>query len=267
MRKSSFSYNSYVIEGELYVNVSTILNVESGGELVKWALRSFTGLMDYQNFMTSVVEQGKWLHKVIECDLKGEPFPEEKDLADRFPKEVLDNLLLCVENWYRWKEGKKIKLIAAEQVGHSPKYRVAGQCDMVLEIDGKLFICDLKTGAVRDKAFTQVCAYKSFFVENPPDDRFKDIKNAMPTVIQLHRDGAPLQFYTIEDYYDGSVTEADQVGLFHALRYVWAKRNLKSRKWKPMIKNMEDLISPLAKEFYKQFEKNEIKKTKKRKRV
>ena len=133
------NYNTYVIDDELYVSVSTILGVEGADYLVKWALKTFDGISSYDAFMKSVSDLGTRLHHYVECDLKGEKYPDALLKEDMLP---------AIKRWHEWRAGKEIELIECEKQVYSKKWRVAGTCDMVLKIDGQLYIGDLKTGSV-----------------------------------------------------------------------------------------------------------------------
>lgn len=243
------SYNTYLIDNELYVSVSTILNVENPGSfLIFWALRKFGGAEDsvkaYNAFMKEVSETGTEIHEVLEHDL----------LETGKAGEVLtERAAPAVAEWNKWKQEHEIKVIASEIQLHSKKYRVAGTCDLVAEIDGQLYIADFKTGSVQEKAFTQMAAYKQMLCEVPKKDRIPGIEKADLAVINVHRDGKPVEFITHRDYYkDQPMEPEDHLAIFHSLRYVWAKRNLKSKKFAPIIKDMSAIIDPLNKDFHKE---------------
>lgn len=241
-------YNSYLINNEIYVSVSTILNTETAGELIYWALNKF-GDSDspkeaYKKFMDEVSTVGTNIHKFIEFDLK------KIKLDD---KEILDASIPAIEQYLEWKKNHDVKMLESERKCHSKKWRIAGTADLVASIDGKPYVIDIKTGSVMPKAFTQLSAYKAFLQQEPKSIRLKEIDDCGLAVLNIHREGKPAEFITLESFFDGEQTFEDQLGIFHALRYVWAKRNLKSKKWYPVIKNMKELISPLESRFKQQF--------------
>lgn len=237
-------YNAYYIDGELYVSVSTILNMESTGDLIGWALSKFgpeeNPSQAYKAFMESVSATGTLIHKFVELDFSGKELPAE---------EMREELMPVFENFFKWKSEHKVECIESEKRCWSEKYRIAGTTDMLAKVDGKLYLIDIKTGSVQPKAFSQLAAYKSFLIEMGQEE----VKDAELAVLNLHRDGGKCEFITLEDFYDGKSSEKDQLGIFHALRYIWFHRNVKSKKWLPAIKNMEDIISPLEARFKKAF--------------
>ena len=195
--------------------------------------------------MDKVSGLGSRIHSYIENDLKGTPLKDS---------EIQEDMLAAIESWEQFKSEHKIELIESERIVYSPKYRIAGTCDVILKLDGKLYVGDWKTGGIFPSAFTQTAAYLSFLKEEPKSKRIKGIENAGIIVLGVHRDGGAVTVNTLDSYYKGRVTIADELGVFHSLRYIWAIRNLKSRKWEPIIKNMADIISPLEQRFKKAFD-------------
>lgn len=241
-------YNTYLIDNELYVGISTLLNTESMGDfLVPWALRTFGPSEDpisaHQNYMETVSGTGTAIHKYIELDLAGED-------ASAFARE---DTIAAIEAFHTWKTEHKIKVIASERIAHHSGWRCAGTLDAVLEIDGKLYIVDWKTGKFKPRYFTQLMAYKAMLMNEPKAVRIPGIENAEPAVLEILRDGSPVKLIALSDKYNGLITEQDELGIFHALRYIWYMRNLKSRNYQPVIKNMDVLLNPMEKSFQKQF--------------
>ena len=87
----------------------------------------------------------------------------------------------------------------------------------------------------------------------PKKTRINSIENAQLAVLEILRDGNPVKLITLEDKYNKEVTEEDELGIFHALRYVWYLRNMKSKQYQPVIKNMNVLLDPMDKDFRKTF--------------
>jgi hypothetical protein len=241
-------YNSYLIDGELYVGVSTILNVESAGDfLITWALRTFGTQPDpiaaHQHFMDTVSQTGTSIHKYIECDLAGQD-------GGAFAK---DDTINAITTYHEWKKEHAIKIHASELRVHHPGWRCAGTLDAVLEIDGKLYVVDYKTGKFKPRYFTQLAAYKAMLEAQPKRLRIPGIELAELAVLEINRDGSPAKFITLKDKYADSITYNDELGIFHSLRYIWYLRNLRSKQYNPVIKQMEDLMHPMEKNFQKTF--------------
>lgn len=241
------SYNTYLIDGKLYVSVSTILNVEGAPALIPWALKRFgpsdNPLQAYNDFMEDVSDQGTRIHAFIEHTLKGD--------AKAAASMVSDDIAPAITSFLNWLDENEIEMIQSEYQCKSDKYRVAGTCDLVAKINGKLYVADIKTGSVQAKAFTQMAAYKSMMLE--AGLKIKGLDKAGLAVLNVHRDGGAVKFITHNDYYKGQMDVNDELEIFHSMRYIWGKRSLKNKKFSPIIKDMSSLISPLAEDFKKVF--------------
>jgi len=241
-------YNSYLIDGELHVGVSAILNCEGMGDfLVTWALRTFGPEPDpvdaHRQYMESVSNTGTMIHKFIENDLAGDP-------TDSL---VNEQTVGAIEEWLKWKKEHKVEVLASEKQVHHTGWRCAGTLDAVLKIDGKPYVVDFKTGKFKPRYFTQLAAYKAMLCNEPKKSRIPGIEKAELAVLEILRDGAPVKLITLEDKYKGEVTENDELGLFHCLRYIWYQRNIKSKQFQPVIKNMHVLLNPMDDDFRKTF--------------
>lgn len=243
-------YNSYLIDDELYVGVSTILNIEAIGDfLTRWLLTTFGGqpnpLEAHQAYMDSVSTTGTQIHKYIEHDMAG-----EEDLAKAFANE---KTIAAIEAYLDWKKEHKIEVLASERVVHHKEWRCAGTLDAVLRIDGKLYVVDFKTGKFKDRYFTQLAAYWAMLCNEPKKKKIPDIETAELAVLEILRDGDEVKLITLQTKYQGVMTKEDQLGIFHSLRYIWYMRNLKTRTYAPVIKNMEQLLDPMDGAFKETF--------------
>lgn len=246
-------YNSYLIDDALYVGVSAVLNIESPGDfLIPWALRTFSKEPDplaaHKNYMEVVSGTGTAIHKYIELDLAGEDAE-----AAAFARE---DTIAAIEAYHEWKKEHKIKILASEKTVHHPDWRCAGTLDAVMEIDGKLYVLDYKTGTFKARYFTQLAAYKAMLEREPKKTRIKDIEKAELAVLEIHRDGAGVKLITLNDKYNQMITYEDELGVFHSLRYIWYLRNLKSKQYQPVIKDMDQLLNPMDQNFQKTFHLN-----------
>lgn len=245
-------YNAYLINGELHIGVSAILNTESMGDfLLPWALRTFGGednpIEAHQQYMESVSNIGTQIHKFIEMDLAGE----------NAQALVNEQTVGAIEAWLEWKKNHKVEVVVSEKQVHHTDWRCAGTLDAVLKIDGELYVVDFKTGKFKPRYFTQLAAYKAMLQNEPKKTRISNIENARLAVLEILRDGDPVKLITLEDKYGKEITEEDELGIFHALRYVWYLRNMKSKQYQPVIKNMDVLLNPMHKDFKKTFKLGE----------
>lgn len=234
-------------KGDLYISVSTVLKQE-GKDLVGWALRTFgpedNPLKAYQAYMDKVSDLGSRIHAYVENDMKGTPIPD---------KDIQEDMLPAIESWEDFKAANKIEMVASEKIVYSPKWRVAGTVDLVVRLNDKLYVADFKTGGVYASAFTQMAAYKAFMCQEPKKKRIEGIENADLLVLNLHRDGGSLDLHTLDSFNKGRVTIEDELGVFHALRYIWYQRNCKVKKFEAVIKNMRDVLNPLEERFKEAF--------------
>ncbi len=97
-----------------------------------------------------------------------------------------------------------------------------------------------------------MAAYRAFMQQEKK--KIKGIDDADLLVINLHRDGKPVELHTLDSYYKGRIKIDDELGVFHSLRYIWFHRNIKSKKFDAVIKNMKDVMHPLEERFKTAFQ-------------
>lgn len=244
-------------KGELYISVSSVLSMEGAGDfLIKWALREFGGQLHpikaYDAYMDQVSGLGSALHKYIEYDLKKQEFPKS---------ELTKEMLPGIESWENFKAEHDIELIDSERVLHSKSMRVAGTLDLRVKIDGTTYIADLKTGTVMDKAFVQLSAYSHFMKEMGISDGSEqllvlggaDSKNKIAN-------GGKVFMHTLDSWFENSVTQEDLFVYFKCLHHMWYIKNLRTKKFKPIIKGMEMFYDPLIESFRQSFIKPTVNK-------
>ncbi len=93
---------------------------------------------DYARVPTAVLEAkrliGRAVHSCIELYEAGTLDPDSVDPA----------CAPYLEGWIRLKSDKPFRVIAAEQIVYSEKYRYAGRLDMNAELDGRIWQLDIK---------------------------------------------------------------------------------------------------------------------------
>lgn len=239
-----------LVRGDIYVSVSQVLSQESAGDfLTTWLLNTFGGqpepLKAYKAYMERVSDLGTRLHHYIECDLKGEDYSGEW-AADMEPG---------VQSWIDFRGKHVIETVDSERILFSKKLRVAGTMDMALRIDGKLYVADLKTGTVYNKAFVQLSAYSHMYHEmgllKEPADLLVLGGNDSKTKIA---DGGAVVMHTMDSKFGGRVSQNDLFAHFMCLRHVWFMNNLKVRKFEPVIKGMQEALDPMIERFKAQFQ-------------
>ncbi len=106
---------------------------------------------------------GSFVHKFVEQHIKGEN-PEMP---------VNDQMRGSAKRFMSWVARHKVKFLSSEQPVFSKKYKYAGTADFICQIDGKLWLGDLKTSnALYPEYFAQVASYLVARVEEFPRERY-----------------------------------------------------------------------------------------------
>lgn len=92
----------------------------------------------------------KWIETYIQAKINGTEFPI-RDVAFGH----------MTDNFVKWAEDNKVKFLASEQRVYSRKYWYAGTFDILCEINGQIFIVDVKTGSgIYPEHFFQMAGYQ-----------------------------------------------------------------------------------------------------------
>jgi hypothetical protein len=180
-----FKNNShrYFIDGEPKPGVTTIMSkVIAKPQLMLWpldmAMRYLTSLLP-GHITTNDLEEaqkahlkrrdaggqtGTIVHGYAEDLLSGRPF----SLADES-----EEVVRAMEAFRSWHDSVKPRVIEVERVVYSRAFDYAGTLDSILEIDGKVYLCDLKTSNASREApngvyadnFIQLGAYLGAYEE------------------------------------------------------------------------------------------------------
>lgn len=244
-------------KGDLFISVSQILSMLGGGDfLIRWALTTFGGYVDplkaQQEYMDKVSTLGSKLHKYVEYELKGQEYPEDELTEDMYPG---------ILSWDKFKNEHTVEMVDSELVLHSKRYRFAGTIDARLKIDGKLYIVDFKTGSVQDKAYIQLMAYKTMLQEMGLSDGSEDLLVLGGGDSKSKwADGGKIFMHTLDSKFNGRVSQQDLFVRLMCLRELWFQENVKSRKFQPIIKGMQEYIDPIIQDFKDQFNQQGAKK-------
>lgn len=155
--------------------VTTILGAVLAKDLMQWAVDCAVEYLsaklpvitqvdlkeaanEYKNRRDAGAGTGTEAHALVEAFLKGVDTPEGKHSPEAL------NAFNAFKEWF----GKTSpKVINVEEVIYSQTFKFAGTYDCMLEIDGRVYLCDLKTTNVSRKApngvyaenFVQLGAY------------------------------------------------------------------------------------------------------------
>tara|TARA_S200002703_G_scaffold57067_2_gene49843 strand:+ start:599 stop:1372 length:774 start_codon:yes stop_codon:yes gene_type:complete len=130
----------YRRNGEYYPSVTYVLGYYPKGRHFEEWLKNMGRSADY--IVKKASEEGTQVHEMVESYLKGEELKFLNDFSQpKYNPDVWQMFLKFVEWWEEFNP----TLIESEVHLFSDKYKVAGTCDMVCEIDSELWIIDFKT--------------------------------------------------------------------------------------------------------------------------
>jgi hypothetical protein len=90
-----------------------------------------------------------WIEKYVNAKIKGEKLPERDPAFGHM-----------TDHFVQWAEENKVKFLAAEVKVYSRRYWYGGTFDLIVEIAGKIFIVDIKTGGgIYPEHFFQMGGY------------------------------------------------------------------------------------------------------------
>ena len=217
--------HSYYLGDSKLTGVTTVLDVIAKNNLIQWAAdlaaiagleaKQITGIEAEYNAIQKIEDWRKKKKAKEELDKKY-PLYHEARLAHKRKKEeagnlgikihaeiekiikdaITDNLGFIkaenifndnvqVKHFVSWAVKNKVKFIASEKRVYSKIYWTAGTYDFKCEIDGKIYISDIKTGGVYDRIpFAQMSAYQMMELENEPNNKIDG-----RIIINIKKDG------------------------------------------------------------------------------
>lgn len=167
----------YTLDGKPLTGVTTILGVIAKPMLIQW---SATMACDFVKDNLKAMEEleqvlkeakvahrkkketsadiGTMAHKACERWIKGE---SKEASLDHVPAENLEMVKTMFDHFVKWSEDNKVEFLESEVRVYSEKYWYAGTCDLVLKINGEVYIGDIKTSSgIYPEAFYQTSAYQ-----------------------------------------------------------------------------------------------------------
>lgn len=189
----------YTWEGSRIDGVTTVLSIINKPQLLGWAVKCATEFFgtEFKPGYAYTAEQiaqicelakkqhtikrnkaadiGTLVHAWIESWIKGQQPELPQD------PQVLNGVLA----FKRYVDSKNIKFTASEQKIFSKKYKYAGTLDFEAEIDGQLYLGDIKTSSgIYPEMFMQTSAYQCARQEEFPDRKY-----AGQLIINCRKDG------------------------------------------------------------------------------
>lgn len=128
----------YAVNGDRFVNVTTILGVLDKPALLDWAANLAREGQEWREVRDQAGDRGKSAHDLILRAL----LSERTSLAD-----LPDEYRAWGQAAYRWMRDRRPEVIEAERMVAAPSHGFAGRLDLLAEIDGTLTLCDWKTAS------------------------------------------------------------------------------------------------------------------------
>lgn len=101
----------------------------------------------------------------------------------------------AIERFLAWQKEHKVKFLVAEQQVYSKKYNYTGTLDFICEIDGKMYIGDLKTSSgIYPEMMIQTAAYRYAREEEYPEEKY-----AGQVIVKVGKEDGSLEVAAIKD--------------------------------------------------------------------
>ena len=149
-----------VPSGEKYPSVSTVLSVETAEYLTEW--RNKVGEKTANEISHKAASRGTKIH--LACENYLQNIETEWDMFEGETKQMFDNLKPILDKMHT------IHAIELQMFSH--KLKCAGTCDLIIETDDGIELCDWKTSSrykTREDIpnyFKQLAAYAYMFYEH-----------------------------------------------------------------------------------------------------
>jgi hypothetical protein len=198
---NNLARNRYVVmeDGHSPVGVTSLLQILNKPALMTWPMFEAIAYLkinvgDYEGAAKAYLTKsdkgkdvGTEVHKAIELYLGGKPYPLGNQLYG-LSKEAFG----AYEAFKNWFNLVKPKVLATEQIIYSKQCDYAGTYDALLEIDGQVVLCDVKTTnasrtaplGIYPEYFLQLGAYALAHHEENPEQQIDDVM-----IIRVGKDG------------------------------------------------------------------------------
>lgn len=192
------------LDGKPLMGVTTVLQVISKPQLIQWAANMATDHI----YALPISEEGDFVRHHKEDWYNG---LKKARIAHRVKKEkggdwghivhkaieewIKDNKLpvglegtqqMAFDHFREWSATNEVKFLESEKHVYSKEYWIGGICDLVIKMNGKKYVADIKTSsAIYNEAFFQMGAYDLCLREM---DQHNDVEGYL--VINLKKDGS-----------------------------------------------------------------------------
>ena len=139
-------------------NLELDMPMPSGDMLKQQVIAQMGKAKAHTAALAAAANIGTEVHNLIDWHFRKEV---GKPCSDTAPTLTSDEALRSFERFEEWRLNTKLKVIDTERKIVSLLGRYAGTLDTLIEIDGKRYVIDFKTGKrVYAEAFLQNCAYR-----------------------------------------------------------------------------------------------------------
>ena len=167
----------HMLDGKALTGCTTVLSVIAKPALIPWAVKTcadfiLLAIKDGKKITPELVDEAKkqhrlskekagdwgteihgWIEKWVMAKIVG----DEKQEPQPFGDELKDK---ACQHFVKWATDNKVVFKESEKNVYSEKLWIGGIVDLVLEIDGKTWIADIKTGSgIYPEHFWQMAAY------------------------------------------------------------------------------------------------------------
>lgn len=222
MEKDTYEFNEtkhlHTLNGKPLTGVTTILGVIAKPMLIQWSANMaiqyvLDAIADGRGVTSEVLKEAKTAHrrKKEEAGVKGKDVHSDIEVlikeAIEHSKGVIgeyagDNGQ--VRYFVQWASANNVKFLASEEHIYSKDWWVGGICDFLCEIEGELWVGDIKTSSgIYPEHFFQTAAYQKMYQEMGLHLNFKG-----NVILNLRKDG------TFEE--KRSVSTADNLEAFES---------------------------------------------------
>ncbi len=188
----------YKLDGKPLTGVTTILGVIAKPALIQWASNMACGYVREQvkgeetipvSMLETILKDASLAHrrkkeKSADIGTLAHEWIEEY-IAGNNPPEPSKEVKVMTDNFLKWEKEVKPKFLESEMRVYSEKYWYAGTLDLIVEIDGEIWVGDIKTSSgIYPEHFYQTAAYQNALQEM---GKYPNIKGSI--IINIRKDG------------------------------------------------------------------------------
>lgn len=158
------SNHRYYIDGKRVPAVSTVVGQLgwSREPLMRWAHRIGASGQELEAARAGPADAGTLAHAAIEGSIQGQTV----DLS-RIEDALRAPVLKILDRWKEWSERTVAEILLSEAELTSASLLYGGRLDMLFRgKDGRIWLCDVKTGALYAEALVQAAGYAMLVEEN-----------------------------------------------------------------------------------------------------